>query len=242
VNAAVEAVSNLLNHAWVVLFALALVVLHAILSTVTATVVRAAMLPITVRALCARVDLYTRCFDEDECEIRRADFRRYLWWDRYRRLRRKGLTPPEIAVHLIKLLVPTTAQDAVEAICAYVTREIAPRARHWFRAARWTAFAWLGEPSERVRLRRAFAVLTREHGYFTNGDRDRLLCCKNCQSAKVPDSANGAVFWDIQRDDAFEAERECFDQDYGIARALVGPRYPMHRGAAVASERILLQR
>lgn len=89
-----------------------------------------------------------------------------------------------------------------------MARELAPRARHRVRAVRWTVFAWLGEPSERVRLRRAFAALTREHGYFTNGDRDRLLCCKNCQSAEVPDAAAGAVYWDIQRDDAFEDEDE----------------------------------
>lgn len=101
--------------------------------------------------------------------------------------------------------MPSDLSEAVTAACA----------RSWRRAARlWRRHSPMRRWPDRGRIDRALTVLAREHGYYVTKNRDKLLCCRTCTWAEVPDDAPGAVLWCIQSDGySFDGDGGYCDED-----------------------------
>jgi hypothetical protein len=201
-----------ITKAWLLVLALLVLGLKGVATGIATSVMRACLLRVTVGALTQWTCFYTAFLDEEEREIRRADFQRDLLWRRYRRLRRRGHQAPEIAMLLLTPVVrdiPTDLYEAVTSACEWTWRRTSRFWRRYSPMRRWT---------DRGRLERALAVLAREHGYFVTTDRERLACCSSCAWTDVPEGARGAVLWCIQGDGyAFDGDAGyCDDEEYSV--------------------------
>jgi hypothetical protein len=215
-----DSLTGLLIDAALLCLTLILLTLRGFVTAFAGIVLRASLLRLTLNLLTGWVRAYTACLEEDERAFRRSEFRRHVLWGQYRRLRRKGVQSPEIAVSILGPAVkdmPGDAWEAVESLGLEAWYGLLNKRGRLERSIRRWRDGWMAGPSDRRRLQQALTHLATDYGYFVTTDRKKLACCSNCGSTDVPDDAPGAVFWNIQGDgyafdgDGGYCEDDCSD-------------------------------
>jgi hypothetical protein len=207
-----------IQTAWLLVLSLLLVVLHTTVSVFAGAVVRALAVRCLLAMLFTWVRLYTCLLDAWEREIRRADFRRDLLWGRYRRLRRRGYSGADLALHVTVPVLRDMPGDFAEAVSIFADERVGMA--RWYATERWRmAKRELGRlvtTPDRIRLQRALNTLATDYGFYvTDGAGHALACCRTHSCGEVPDDANGAVLWCVQTDGyAFEGEEEYVGDGY----------------------------
>jgi hypothetical protein len=213
-----DSLTGLLIDAMLLCLALIVLTLKGFVAAFTGTVLRASLLRLTLNLLTGWVRAYTACLDEDERAFRRSEFRRHVLWGQYRRLRRKGVQSPEIAVSILGPAVkdmPGDAWEAVESLGLEAWYGLLSKRGRLERSIRRWKDGWMAGPSDRLRLQQALTSLATDYGYLVAANRSELACCSRCGWADVPDDAPGAVFWCSQSDgysfdgDAGYCEDDC---------------------------------
>src|SRR5712692_5881259 len=114
-----EPLANALHDIWILVVALILMVVHALVSNVIGTLLRAWSVRVAIRVALFWVDSYCALLGRDD---RRADFRMDLFWQQYRRGRRRDYSDFRLAWYVLQPVVSVAHHDVHEVAKAFSQR------------------------------------------------------------------------------------------------------------------------